>query len=260
MPHIWNETPVTTATHLFEMLFKLQGDRWLCRGHPRLYGRLVPSIDRGPREHLSRLEKLSFERRSIELFRSTARFFAHPGEEHALGDDFMTLMVLRHYGVPTRLLDWSASPFVAAYFAVSDDVSEDGEIWAFDEPLYEKRGAEQWEPCPETKGGDGQFQAGLTAFAVTEPCDWFICAFYTGFPRQNAQKGAYSATARFGLDHAQSIAALLRDNSRHHRYVVPSKLKIELQKLLRDRYGIWRGSLYPDTAGAAETVRSNLFR
>ena len=252
----WNCTTVTTEAQVFEMLLKLQGDQWLCRGHPQLYGRLVPSIDRGGREHLSRLEKLSIERRSIELFRSTARFFAQ-GEEQALRDDFVTLMVLRHYGVPTRLLDWSSSPFVAAYFAVSEDDSEDGEIWAFDRRLYEERGAKQWELSPETKGGDGQFAAGLTAFTEAEPVDSFSCAFYSGFPRQSAQKGAYSVTARFGLDHAQSIAALLEDNSRHHHYLVPSKLKIELRKLLRDRYDIWRGSLFPNSAGAAETVRSN---
>ena len=50
--------------------------------------------------------------------------------------------------------------------------------------------------------------AGLTAFTVEEPPDWFICAFYTGFPRTDAQAGAYTMTARFGRDHADAIARL----------------------------------------------------
>jgi hypothetical protein len=38
---------------------------------------------------------------------------------------------MQHYGAPTRLLDWTASPYVAAYFAVSDHLDENGAIWAF---------------------------------------------------------------------------------------------------------------------------------
>lgn len=253
MSRNWNPTTINTEAKTFDLLTELHGKRWLCRGQPRRYGCLVPSIDRERLKTLSRLEKLSVERQSIDLFRSTARFFSHPGEQNATANDFVALMALRHYGVPTRLLDWSKSPYVAAYFACEDD-SKDGEIWSFDEPLYEQKGKQQWEQWPETTI-DGNFRAELTAFTKEDPPDWFICAFYSpGFHRQNAQDGAYTITAQFGRDHAELIARLLGDKSHYHLYVVPKTLKATLKTLLRERHGIWRGSLFPDSAGAAETA------
>ena len=254
----WKSTRLDTEAAVVALLIELRGKRWLCRGQSQYYDGLTPKIDRGSRRNLSRPKKLTLERRSIDLFRETARFFAHPGEQGALVDDIVALMVLRHYGVPTRLLDWSRSPYVAAYFAVCSDDTKDGEIWSFDEPLYEQEGKKQWGRWPETtrdgSGDANQFDAKLTAFTVEEPPDWFICGFYTGFPRQDAQAGVYTMTARFGRDHAEAIAHLLGDRSHYHRYVVAAALKPALRRRLREHHGIWRGSLFPDTAGAAETA------
>jgi len=255
-PNSWNETVLESEEDILRVLTELRGKRWLSRGLSKSYGGLVPSIDRNGRDKLSRREKLSLERQSIDIFQSTARFFATPGEELALKDDFIALCVLRHYGVPTRLLDWSKSPYVAAYFAACGHDAENGEIWSFDEPLYEEVGKRQWKKWPETThagtGDPVKFDANLTAFALDEPPDWFICVFYPwGFPRQNAQQGAYTITARFGRDHADSIANIFDEDSHYHRYVVSATLKSRLRLLLREKHGIWHGSLFPDTAGAA---------
>src|SRR5262249_42754473 len=150
------------------------------------------------------------------------------GEKAALKTDVETLFVLRHYGVPTRLLDWTLSPFVAAYFASEkndDNDGKDGSVWSFDNDRYLKKGSEQWIKWPQTtKNGDGvSFNGDLTAFTIEDPVNWFVCYFYfPGFPRQNAQHGAYSFTARLGRDHADAIAELLVEKSYYHRYVIPS--------------------------------------
>ena len=260
MSHGWNTTALTCEDDVLRKLLELQGSDWLSRGHSCCHGALVPSIDRKPLDRLLRREKLERERCSIDLFRSVARFFSSDGEQQSLVDDFIALMVLRHHRVPTRLLDWSASPYVAAYFAVMEHDDQDGELWSFSIRDYETEGKAQWRKWPETttdgSGDANKFAAGLTAFSVDEPPDWIIVAFYpTGFPRQNAQRGAYTMMARFGIDHGDAIMALLPDPSRYHRYVIKANLKSLLRTRLRETHAIWRGSLFPDTAGAAETAR-----
>jgi FRG domain len=138
MTHNWQYEALKDEDAVFAQLC---GRRWLCRGQPEPYNSLFPNIDRDPRDKLSRLDKLKLERESISTFRSTVRFLHH-SEMGALDhdQDNIALMVLRHYGVPTRLLDWSKSPYVAAYFAAAGNDTKVGESWTFDESLYEQIG------------------------------------------------------------------------------------------------------------------------
>lgn len=257
-----HSTTVTlkSAAEVFDLLLTLRGKQWLSRGHSKPHA-LKPTIDRGRKwSRLSRREQLARERSSINLFRETARFFAGSGEQVALLDDIVALMVVRHYGVPTRLLDWSLSPHVSAYFAVERHDTRDGELWAFDRAHFEVAAREQWQLHPETtsdRSGDPEkFEAGLTAFSVDEPPDWITTGHYysRGFPRQDAQSGAYTITSRFGRDHMKMLRNVLKDDSKHRRYVIPARLKKTVRQILREQHGVWRGTLFPDSAGAAQTA------
>jgi hypothetical protein len=69
------------------------------------------------------------ERHTLRIFRYQAHL--HLGPERLPGEkeflDWWALM--RHYGAPTRLLDWTASPFVALYHAVLGKLKTDGAVW-----------------------------------------------------------------------------------------------------------------------------------
>lgn len=150
MTHHWPFETLNDEAKVRSVLVELQGKNWLCRGQGRPFNSLVPAIDRGPLGGLSRKEKLERERQSIDIFQETARFFVHPGERGATSDENLALMVLRHYVIPTRLLDWTSSPYIAAYFASEQDDDCDGEIWAFDGARYAENGKQQWKKWPET--------------------------------------------------------------------------------------------------------------
>ncbi len=59
----WNTSHLSTEHEACRVFPDLRGKRWLSRGQSRQFGGLLPSIDREPRRQLSRLQKLTLERR-----------------------------------------------------------------------------------------------------------------------------------------------------------------------------------------------------
>ncbi len=248
LPDFWEPRVVESIELLEAEVASMRKDGWLFRGQSRVRGRLVPSIDRPPREHLGRAVKLGLEKQAIDEFRKSVTAPVNQSEMLAMTDPHIALMVLRHYDVPTRILDWSASPYVAAFFASETNHASDGELWAFDRRLYEVEGAKQWDVGPPVTQ-DGEFQPQYTMFMPElGDIDWFICAFYfpDTFPRQDAQEGAFSLTANFEVDHAGYIARLLKTPERCLRFILPAKLKPGLLRHLSSVHQVDRARLFPD--------------
>ena len=59
-----------------------------------------------------------FESYSLQLFQS--KYHIYSGSEHIPTSKLSWLSVMQHYGVPTRLIDFTTSPYIALYFALEN--------------------------------------------------------------------------------------------------------------------------------------------
>jgi hypothetical protein len=76
--------------------------------------RLLPKIMREGKGHEQVFER---EARLLTRFRQRSLAYWPAGYPQ---NDWEQLFAMQHYGLPTRLLDWSENLFVAAYFALAD--------------------------------------------------------------------------------------------------------------------------------------------
>lgn len=107
-------------------------DCWY-RGITSTNYKLQPSLFRHP--SVTDAGKLiELEAKLISRFRQRSVPFL----SKVLGDEWDCLFLMQHFGVPTRLLDWSESPFVALYFAVTGDTTgaNDAAVWILRPDLW----------------------------------------------------------------------------------------------------------------------------
>lgn len=117
------------------------GDEFLWRGQSKAAWRLESTIYRFfESQSVSPADRRDRENQAEEFFRnylSTA-----PDVRIDLAHRSQILMLMQHYGCPTRMLDWSKSPFVASYFAVQDQAKV-GALFALNLTKYQSLVAEK---------------------------------------------------------------------------------------------------------------------
>ena len=109
---------------------KLKTSGCFFRGEDSLDYELVPKLCRIMNGNMSPEDKLRYEFDSIDYFRERAGHYL-PASQLPKNDWDITswLALMQHFGAATRLLDWTASVYVAIYFAVHSKTDEPGSVW-----------------------------------------------------------------------------------------------------------------------------------
>jgi len=110
-----------------------QGVRnWCFRGQGEADWELQPSLAR--HIEVSKVHRAAWklqEERIRRIFKRKSHLFI---SDPPKGDEFEWLALMQHHGAPTRLLDFTWSPYVAAFFAL-ERATKDSAIWALNLPL-----------------------------------------------------------------------------------------------------------------------------
>ena len=112
----WEEFKSTVVLELFGKASFNRGI-YIFRGQSFSEWKLEPSFDRDFKG-MGKAERSQAHDRLLALFRKECENI--DVSKDTLEDNLKLLALGQHYGLPTRLLDWTESPYVASFFAFSD--------------------------------------------------------------------------------------------------------------------------------------------
>jgi len=250
-------------------LVELPAADWACRGQSRDYHDIMkPRIDRCI--DISGLRnRLWTERAICQRFREHAPSYLSPVEREYLATPWLQLVVMQHYGAPTRLLDWTKSPWVAVFFAVSDDWHTDGFVYGFQRKHLEKSTQENfhneveglvWGLHPKDLYFDEEWDKADKNTQLFDPdtvegLGKWVGTYYSRqghFPRLVAQQGLFTFASRPDLDHWQYISTQL-DDERCFIMKLKHHAKVEILRQL-NTLGLNGATLFPGIDGIGRSL------
>ena len=224
------------------------------RGQSDASWELVPSLVRKcQRFEIGEEQALHIEELALAEFRSQAHLHVPPNIFATTTDTVSWWTLMQHHGAPTRLLDWCASPYVAAYFAVVGHPDSPGALWLVHADTVHSAMAEKYEgtdfPKTERVIQDRFLRAGAP------PVLLFVDR-KSKTERMVAQQGLFSISRQVLGDHGSLVRECIPEDSPKalfRKVVIPAAQKSTFLRKLRN-LNITASSLFPGLDGLARSV------
>jgi hypothetical protein len=171
------------------------------------------------------------------------------------------LSLAKHHGLPTRLLDWTYSPYVALHFATVDfrHIDEDAAIWCVD---FRKTNELLPAPLQEILRGDdsnifttemlNRVAITLDAFDSLSDDDFVVF-----FEPPSLDERIVNQFALFSLPSSSTLSLeelLKRRDAAYRRIIIPAELKWEVRDKL-DQANITERVLFPGLDGLSQWLK-----
>lgn len=205
-----------------------------------------------------------FETHSLDVFKS--KYHIYSGVEHIPKSKLSWLSVMQHYGVPTRLIDFTTSPYIALYFALEtyDPLSQkDFSIFAIDYTAimevsiqYFRKADTKFLETRATLQGkqDAVFDDVVDRYSydiawVTEPMELNA--------RIDRQSGTFLVAGNLEKTIESIVNLPLYESAKLLKIRIPARLYEGVYVALR-KMSINSKSIYGDLAGLAKSIRMEL--
>ncbi len=240
---------------------QLAGDDWIYRGQTRDW-KLRSSLERScERSRIPLADAPFIERALIDNFRR--RYDGHD-RQFVIEDTLYCLALMQHHGAPTRLLDWTYSPYIALYFAV-ETVEGGGVIWCMNQTWWRERaravvGSEHFDRRNryETRK-DSSF---LPLYMTDRPYRMvYLENPYFFSSRLNIQQGVFLCTGDVTASYEENLRGLGDWSDSGSVLKIECRMTAEssLQTLKElNRMNIHRESLFPGLDGFAQALGHRL--
>jgi hypothetical protein len=259
------ETAITSWAELTSALDELAGrmPQAMFRGQGNYSWRLRPSINRflaaaSPMQ-ASALEDASVRRFMGEAHEHLAAT-SLPRDPFGLDvfDNYVEwLALMQHHGAPTRMLDWSFSPYVALYFAVEGEPNDDAALWYFDHGANWRVFCQRF-GVPEYATFDYRaLPTRLLSNPGATPPFLFGAVKKMRSAREIAQQGAFTFCDQLLADHEATLLAQLPGACGKIR--IPHALKLEIWWRLR-QMNLTPAALFPGVDGVCQSIREEFVR
>jgi FRG domain len=258
----WKELKADTLDDLYTILNRLSDTQaYVFRGQASVeWTDLVPSLHRMLGSDAKLADSVLTEASAIRAFRRHARSLLAPSELAYFDRILDSITLMQHYGAPTRLLDWTLSPWVSCYFAVQSEEDQDAAIWAFNQDELLKANHEH-----RRSRGFAHFRE-LASSTTVE--DWAMAASHAGpyvevfrYQYANAQMGAqqslFTISGMLGDNHNIALERSLPDAWQRLKIRISKSYKRQLRQRLFTM-NVSALALFPTPDGVGRNIRETI--